>query len=244
MKRRTLIKGILGISTYAVTRIAAGSFYGESDGNMPKTKTSTMGVVEKNQVTKCGSTPQESEGPFYPRNRQQEHDIDLTIIKGRSTPASGKIIIISGHVVDEQCQPIPAANVEIWQANAWGKYNHPRDKNNPSRIDPNFQGWGVMMTNDSGYYQFKTIVPGAYPVNPIWTRPPHIHFKVSAKEYVELTTQLYFAGQSLNEQDQLLMRLSRPERERVITRLSPNGTAVERGGGLPKGQFNIVLKRR
>jgi len=243
MKRRTLIKslikGTLGISAH----IVSNRLYAMSDDNALKANASANDITERNQPDECGITPQEIEGPFYPTNRRQEHDIDLTKIEGRSALASGKIITIRGSVMDEHCRPIKGASVEVWQANTWGKYNHPRDKNNPSPSDPDFQGWAVMKTNESGHYRFKTIVPGSYPVNPIWTRPPHIHFKVFAKNHLELITQLYFAGQSLNKHDQLLMRLPRDERARVITQLIPSDDATSGEEMIPNGQFNIVLQQ-
>jgi len=247
MKRRTLIKGLIkGMVGIGLPATMSGRLYAMRDTNAQKTGVSVSGVPDKDSQEACGITPREVEGPFYPTNRRQEHDIDLTKIEGRSSVASGQIIVISGDVMDEYCQPITGATVEIWQANTWGKYNHHRDKNNPSPSDPNFQGWGVMNTDESGRYQFKTIIPGSYPVNPIWTRPPHIHFKVFADKYVELITQLYFAGQSLNQHDQLLMRLSQADRERVTTQLSSKNVAstAPNNEGVLSGRFNIVLRRR
>ena len=112
-------------------------------------------------------------------------------------------MLVQGRVLDSQCRPIAGADVEIWQACASGRYNNPKD-DNPAAIDPHFKYWGETRTDANGAYQFKTIVPGAYPADTDWMRPPHIHFKVSRLGFHELVTQMYFAGNPLNDQDQIL----------------------------------------
>jgi len=119
--------------------------------------------------------------------------------------AKGEVIQIVGTVMDTHGKPIEDATVDIWQANALGRYNHPND-NNPAAVDENFQGWAVVQSGKEGQFRFKTIKPGAYPLGRNTMRPPHIHFKVSKKGYQELTTQMYFPDEELNEKDALLQR--------------------------------------
>lgn len=162
-------------------------------------------------------TPSESEGPFYPQSTQKDLDFDLTVVDGVNEKAKGQIVFIQGHVVDENAQPIEGVTVDIWQANAAGRYRHP-DDTNPAPLDPGFQGWAIVDSDKRGAFRFKTIVPGAYPVNEQWVRPPHIHFKVSKKGYRQLTTQMYFPGNELNRSDWLLQRKSKPEQVLMIAK--------------------------
>jgi protocatechuate 3,4-dioxygenase beta subunit len=161
------------------------------------------------------NTPKQPKGPFYPIKDQIDKDADLTVIDGSNQQAIGRVVYVSGVVQDEKCQPVEEAFVEIWQACASGKYNHPADPNN-AKLDPNFQYWGIVKTNSKGEYLFKTIYPGAYPADRTWIRPPHIHFKVSKWGYRELITQLYFEGEDLNEKDLILQSLSHDEHPSVV----------------------------
>lgn len=163
----------------------------------------------------CALTPQQTEGPFYPVKDQKDKDWDLTQVAGRRGTALGEVIWVGGIVSDQNCNPVAGALVEIWQACASGKYNHPQDPNT-APLDPNFQYWGKAITDAKGQYVFKTIKPGSYPAAPGWVRPPHIHYKVTKLGYIELTTQLYFAGDALNSRDEVLKRLKPTEQEQVV----------------------------
>jgi protocatechuate 3,4-dioxygenase, beta subunit len=184
-------------------------------------------------------TPKQPLGPFYPAELPVDTDVDLTIIKGRKERAKGETVIVKGVVTDEFCHPIKGAIVEIWQACHTGKYNHPSDtSDNP--LDPNFQYYGVMKTNDQGEYHFKTIKPGTYLASHDWRRPPHIHYKVSLRGYEELVTQLYFEGDVLNHHDHILQRLQRDDQKKVVAsfeRKTINGEAAL------VGKFDITLRR-
>jgi protocatechuate 3,4-dioxygenase beta subunit len=136
--------------------------------------------------------------------------------------------------------PVPNALVEIWQACATGKYNHPGDPN-PAKLDPNFQYWGKAITDANGKYDFKTIIPGHYPASANWERPPHIHYKVHALGFHELTTQLYFAGHPLNDRDLILQDLKPAERELVLMETIDAGPGFEPGA--KKGVFDLSLRR-
>lgn len=178
-------------------------------------------------------TPAETEGPFYPVIPQKDKDFDLTRIEGKSGVARGKIIVVEGVVLDTQGKPIEDATVDLWQANAAGRYRHPRDRNS-APLDPNFQGWAIVPSGKQGGFRFKTVFPGAYPASLFWTRPPHIHFKVSKPGYIGLTTQMYFPGQALNDSDLLLRDKSPAERKLMI---------AERIGEEPETyRYNIILQ--
>jgi protocatechuate 3,4-dioxygenase beta subunit len=160
-------------------------------------------------------TPKEIEGPFYPLVVQKDTDFDLTMVNDNSGVAKGKSVFIEGRVLDTNNQPIENATVDLWQANAVGKYRHPHDSNN-APLDPNFQGWAIVKSGKDGFFRFKTIIPGAYPVSDTWTRPPHIHFKVSKIGFLEIITQMYFPDHELNIPDFLLKRKSKKEQSLMI----------------------------
>lgn len=191
MKRRHLLK--IGLNTGALLGIAA------------------IGKA----ANQCGHTPAQTEGPFYPIKPQADTDWDLLHVKGQTSKAIGDEIIVIGQLRDQHCQPVPGALVEIWQACASGRYNHPNDPN-PAPLDPSFQYWGRSITDENGFYFFRTVLPGSYPAAEDWIRPPHIHYKVHKRGYTELTTQLYFANQPLNSTDKILQRLSREDQGKVV----------------------------
>lgn len=180
-------------------------------------------------------TPPNPEGPFYPKHKQIDTDTDLTLIEGHSVRAEGDVIRVTGQVLDEIGQPVEGALVDIWQANCHGRYHHEDDPAS-APLDPNFQGWGMVKTDAEGRYAFTTIKPGAYAVDGQWSRPPHIHFKVSRRGYRELTTQMYFAGEPLNEGDRLLQDVPAAERGRLVVDFQDNG-------GRMQGHFPIVMAR-
>jgi protocatechuate 3,4-dioxygenase, beta subunit len=187
-------------------------------------------------------TPGQVAGPFYPSRRRSDEDFDLTQIEGASGRARGAPIYVRGQVVDEDCLPIQEALVEIWQANAWGRYDHERDAGNPRPLDPNFQGWGRVLTDQQGFYGFKTIKPGPYPANDQgWIRPPHIHFRVGRRGYHDLITQMYFAGEALNEPDLIRRSLSPAERERVTVVFGEGPPIAEASARF--GHFDITLRK-
>lgn len=177
-------------------------------------------------------TPPQIEGPFYPRVDQADKDADLTQIEGRSGTALGEVVVIEGQVLTPDGEPIARAVVDVWQANAAGRYDHEADSN-PAPVDPNFQGWAIMTTDEEGRFRFKTVKPGPYPISATWTRPPHIHFKVARRGFLEITTQMYFEGEPLNKIDRLLNRLPEAERPLLIAKRPESGGAY---------QFPVVLE--
>ena len=184
---------------------------------------------------KAALTPANPEGPFYPKHKQTDKDTDLTVIEGHSERAQGEVIRVTGRVLDDNGQPVEGALVDIWQANAHGRYHHEDDSSTAPR-DPNFQGWGMVKTDAEGRYAFTTIKPGAYKAGRNWNRPPHIHYKVSRRGYHEITTQMYFAGEPLNEKDRLLNDVDKDKRDLLVVNF-------QELDGMPRGEFNVVLAR-
>lgn len=185
-------------------------------------------------------TPAQTEGPFYPKHEQADKDLDLTLIQGHTERAQGEVVYVSGQVLGDDFKPVPGALVDVWQANVHGRYHH-EDDPNTAPLDEHFQGWGQIKADDQGRYSFKTIIPGAYPAENDWMRPPHIHFKVSKRGYHELTTQMYFAGHALNEKDAILQELPEAERGKVVVAFA-EGTAEDEADA-KRGAFNIMLRR-
>jgi protocatechuate 3,4-dioxygenase beta subunit len=135
-------------------------------------------------------TPDQILGPFYPL-KELPQTADLTRVPGRPGRAEGQVINVMGRVLNLLGQPVRDAKVEIWQANAHGRYTHPSDPN-PAPLDPNFDGSAVLTTE--GRYHFKTIKPAAYPAGPNRMRPAHINFQVTAGRQDKILTQMYFEG--------------------------------------------------
>jgi protocatechuate 3,4-dioxygenase beta subunit len=180
-------------------------------------------------------TPTQPEGPFYPV-AIGEDDWDLTRVAGGSGRAEGEVIEVAGQVLDGGCNPIPGSIVEVWQANTHGLYDHPRDRPGGRIFDPNFQGYARLIADRDGHYRFVTVIPGAYPAAGDWVRPPHIHYKVRAPSGRSITTQMYFAGDPLNDKDRLLARLSPAERKLVEVAFD-----TRTADGLRRGTFNPVF---
>jgi len=167
-------------------------------------------------------TPGQVLGPFYPVAKPPNQGVDL--VMGRSGRAQGQVIHLMGRVVTVEGKPVQGARVELWQANAQGRYNHPSDPN-PAPLDPNFEGFAVQYTDAEGRYKFRTIKPGAYPTGiENWWRPAHIHFDVTGRTD-KLVTQMYFEGDPLNEKDRLLQ--GTPGMERLIVKLQPPAQGLE-----------------
>lgn len=142
-------------------------------------------------------TLSELTGPVFGQSATEQFDNDLT--RQHNGDPLGERIIVHGRVLDEDDRPVPNALVEIWQANAAGRYLHKNDQHH-APIDPNFSGAGRFLTDDSGYYRFTTIKPGAYPWRNhenAW-RPAHIHFSLFGIGLLSrLVTQMYFPGDPL-----------------------------------------------
>ena len=177
-------------------------------------------------------TPAQSRGPFYPDEIPLDSDNDLITVEGRDQIAAGEISNVLGRVLDENGRAIPNAVVEIWQCNAWGRYHHPRDHQSQP-VDPNFQGYGAMITGEQGKYRFRTIKPVSYP-----GRAPHIHFAVTRPGAPVLVTQLYVEGEPDNDGDFLLSRVRDLEqRQSILVPFEPDPDQPE----VLLAVFDIVL---
>ena len=167
-------------------------------------------------------------GPVFGHNDIDAGDNDLIFNYAKpGESAIGERIILHGRVLDENGRPVPNTLVEIWQANAGGRYRHKKDTY-LAPIDPNFGGCGRTLTDENGYYFFRTIKPGAYPwrnyVNS-W-RPAHIHLSVFGSGFVQrLITQLYFEGDPFLPICPIIQTIPDPEAvDQLIARLDLNAT--------------------
>lgn len=181
-------------------------------------------------------TPSQTSGPFYPLEKPLDADADLTMVKGRTGRAAGKVVHVMGRVLDVAGEPVAGARIEIWQANTHGRYTHPDDDNN-APLDPNFEGYANLVADEDGRYRFKTIKPGAYPAGG-GMRPPHVHFGVSGKAS-RLITQMYFPGESRNDGDFILERTGEG-RKLLIADVGPPTNDLEPDSLLAR--WDIVLE--
>ncbi|PWU48243.1 protocatechuate 3,4-dioxygenase subunit beta [Micromonospora globispora] len=181
-------------------------------------------------------------GPLLGEGRLGPLDHDLTC-QHEGEPL-GQRIIVHGRVLDGDGHPVPQALVEIWQANAAGRYRHAVDTW-PAPLDPNFDGVGRVLTDEHGRYRFVTIQPGAYPWknhDNAW-RPAHIHFSLFGRAFTQrLVTQMYFPGDPLFFQDPIFNSVRDPKaRERMIARYDHATTQPEWALAY---EFDIVLRGR
>ena len=176
-------------------------------------------------------TPSQMLGPFYPVTPPLHKDNDLTQVEGRSARADGQITDLYGRVLDIDGRPLAGLRVEIWQCDANGRYRHPRDRGGLEE-DANFQGFGHTVTDADGRYRFRTIRPVPYP-----RRTPHIHAAVFQEADRPFVTQIYVAGEPLNERDGLFMRV--PEALRPL--LLADFVAVDDPVADLAAEFDFVL---
>jgi protocatechuate 3,4-dioxygenase beta subunit len=179
-------------------------------------------------------TPPQILGPFYPLTEAADLAGDLAQSRLAGRPR-GQVLYVRGRVLNSAGAPIAGARVEIWQANADGKYCHPSDTN-PAPLDPNFKGFALLTTDRAGRYQVRTVKPGGYSTAFGELRPPHIHFAVDGR-FDRLVTQLYFAGEPENQTDRWLN--SAPCPEQLITTLKAAPPELEPHAHI--GHFDIVL---
>jgi protocatechuate 3,4-dioxygenase, beta subunit len=187
-------------------------------------------------------TLSEVTGPVYGHDRIGELDHDLT--RQHEGEPLGERIILHGRVLDGDGRPVRGTLVEIWQANAAGRYRHIVD-DHPAPLDPNFTGAGRCLTDDEGRYRFVTIKPGAYPWgnHPNAWRAQHVHFSVFGPAFAtRLVTQMYFPGDPLFFQDPIFHSVRDPgHRERMISAFDLDNTVEEWALAY---RFDIVLRGR
>jgi protocatechuate 3,4-dioxygenase beta subunit len=167
---------------------------------------------------------------------------DLSVVGGKQ--AQGERIIVRGRVVDENDRPIPHTMIEIWQANAAGRYDHPFDQHD-APLDPHFHGSGRVFSDADGWYQFVSIKPGAYPWRNhknAW-RPNHIHYSLFGNGFAQrVITQMYFPGDPLLALDPVFLSVpDQAARERLVAQFDIDITSPEWALGY---RFDFVLRGR
>jgi len=181
-------------------------------------------------------------GPLLGADRVGKGDDDLT--RQHAGEPLGQRIIVHGRVLDGAGRPVPDTLVEVWQANAAGRYRHAGDERHSAPLDPNFSGAGRTLTDGDGRYRFVTIRPGAYP----WAnhanawRPAHIHFSVFGRAFAErLVTQMYFPDDPLFPYDPIFGSVPAAARPRLVARFDLDATEPAWALGF---RWDIVLGGR
>jgi protocatechuate 3,4-dioxygenase, beta subunit len=207
----------------------------------PDYKSTRLRAPEKPLVI-SPHTLSEVTGPVYGHGRIGELDNDLT--RQHEGEPLGERIIVTGRVLDGDGWPVRNSLIEVWQANAAGRYVHQGDRH-PAPLDPNFTGAGRCLTDDEGRYRFVTVKPGAYPWknhDNAW-RPAHIHFSLFGPAFAtRLVTQMYFPGDPLFDHDPIFQAVRDPKaRQRLVSSFDLETTEPEWALGY---RFDIVLRGR
>ncbi|HZX96671.1 MAG TPA: protocatechuate 3,4-dioxygenase subunit alpha [Myxococcales bacterium] len=176
-------------------------------------------------------TPSQTVGPFFHFALERAGWNDLT----RGDPR-GERIVIEGRVLDGEQAPCDDALLEIWQANAAGRYAHPDDPQPEELLDPGFTGFGRALTDASGRYRFVTIRPGRVPGPGRALQAPHVSLTVFARGLLRgLATRIYFADEPSNADDPVLSSIADPAARRTLLALrQPGPEAIYR--------FDLVLQ--
>jgi protocatechuate 3,4-dioxygenase beta subunit len=207
----------------------------------PDYKSTRLRAPEKPLVI-SPHTLSEVTGPVYGHGLIGELDNDLT--RQHEGEPLGERIIVTGRVLDGDGRPVRNSLIEVWQANAAGRYVHQCDRH-PAPLDPNFTGAGRYLTDDEGRYRFVTVKPGAYPWknhDNAW-RPAHIHFSLFGPAFAtRLVTQMYFPGDPLFDHDPIFQSVRDPKaRQRLVSSFDLETTEPEWALGY---RFDIVLRGR
>jgi protocatechuate 3,4-dioxygenase beta subunit len=180
-------------------------------------------------------------GPLLGADRVHPGDDDLTLDQGGE--AVGQRIVVHGQVRDSDGRAVPSTLLEIWQANAGGRYAHVLDRW-PAPLDPHFTGVGRCLTDSQGRYRFTTVKPGAYPWKNhtnAW-RPAHIHFSLFGESFTQrLITQMYFPDDPMFFQDPIYLSTPDAARSRLVSAYDHSATVEEWALGF---RFDIVLRGR
>jgi len=203
---------------------------------------STVARSPRQPLVKIPHTLTETTGPAGQwENLMGSSLADLTA-QHKGTP-QGQRIVVSGRVLDENGRPVPNTVMEIWQANAAGRYIHKKDQWD-APLDPNFTGAGRVVTDSEGRYQYVTIRPGAYPWgnhHNAW-RPSHIHLSLLGPAFASrIVTQMYFPDDPLIEIDPIANAVPMPYRDRMVSRFDIETTKPNWALGY---LFDVVLRGR
>ena len=155
-------------------------------------------------------TPDQILGPYYPTGTSPITSGNLTCRDENSAQALGEVIAITGKVLNLAHVPVREVRIVVWQANCFGRYDHPNDTESAAPLDPNFAGFGEVRSAGDGTYRLTTVKPGSYSAPEGWMRAPHIHFEVHGR-FERLVTQMYFPGEALNQEDRFLLSSRKPE---------------------------------
>lgn len=202
---------------------------------------STVKRSPRKSLVPLEHTLSELTGPVYGHDDIDPLDNDLTKNAAKNGDPLGERIIVVGRVTDEAGRPVRNALLEIWQANAAGRYLHKRDQHD-APLDPNFYGSGRVLTDANGEYRFTTVKPGSYPWrnhDNAW-RPPHIHFSIFGRDFLSrLVTQMYFPGDPLLALDPIYNSVPDEEaRQRLVSKYAHDITQPEWALGY---RFDVVL---
>lgn len=204
---------------------------------------STVHRAPRKPLIPLRQTLSELTGPVYGHETVSAIDADLTRNACKSGEPIGERIVMSGRVVDEHGRAVPDTLIEVWQANAAGRYIHVVDQHD-APIDPNFFGAGRCVTDSLGRYTFVTVKPGAYPWGnqPGAWRPAHIHLSLFGTSIASrLVTQVFFPGDPLLAQDPIFMSVPEGARDRLVSQYDAQ---IARPGFALGYAFDIVLRGR
>jgi protocatechuate 3,4-dioxygenase beta subunit len=196
----------------------------------------------KNALISIDQSLSEITGPVFSQKELGPQDGDLILNYAKTGLPIGERIIVHGRVLDENGRSVPNALVEVWQANAGGRYRHKRDQY-IAPIDPNFGGCGRVLTDADGHYHFRTIKPGPYPwrnqINE-W-RPAHIHYSIQGHGFAQrLITQMYFAGDPLIERCPIVKTIK--DEDAIRRLIAPMDHHLFRPMDCLAYQFDIVIR--
>ena len=216
---------------------------GQPPYEAPEYKSSLLRTPRK-PLLPMPQTLSEITGPIFGHDVLEKHDNDLTKNAGTGVEPQGQRMIVTGRVMDENGHPVPNTLIEIWQANAAGRYIHVWDTHD-APLDPNFNGGGRVMTDENGDYKLITIMPGAYPWgnhHNAW-RPSHIHFSLFGQSFLtRMVTQMYFSGDPLLPFDPLFNSIADEKlRNLLIANFELDLTTPDWALGY---RFDIVLRGR
>lgn len=186
----------------------------------------------QNPTPKLIPTPSQTVGPFFHIGLARPEWSDLT---GRNS--TGDRIAIEGRILDGDGAPVPDALVELWQANAAGRYNHPDDRQDDKPLDPNFRGYGRSATDGDGKYRFVTVKPGPVPGRGNALQAPHVNLAIFARGMLkQLYTRVYFAEEAGNGNDPLLSAIDDTAARQTLIATRDGATTP------PTYRFDIILQ--
>jgi protocatechuate 3,4-dioxygenase beta subunit len=227
------------------SKLVVARYHRESEGSQPPLDWPDYRSTARRAPSRFVSLPQtltEVTGPLLGEALVRPEDADLT--RQHDGEPLGERIVVHGRVTDDDGRPIPNTLIEIWQANAGGRYRHDRDRH-PAPLDPNFTGLGRCLTDADGRYEYVTIKPGAYPWgnHPNAWRPAHIHLSLLGRAFTQrLVTQMYFPGDPLFAFDPIFNAVRDPDaRGRMVCAFDLERTVPEWALAY---RFDIVLRGR